>query len=102
MVCPTIEGSTVEARLHVLMTRRSRVSLSFSIFCTRWAATNGPFFKDLATLLRAPSADDHLVGALVAARLFAHRHLAPRRGRRTSRGGTCLAATVRMIDGIHR
>src|SRR5580704_3253795 len=48
IVWPTIDGCTVDARLHVLMMRRSRVSLSFSIFATRCSATYGPFFSERA------------------------------------------------------
>ena len=43
-----------------------------------------------------------MVGALVAARLLAHRHLTPGRGRRTARRRARLAAAVRMVDRVHR
>jgi len=46
MVCPTIAGTIVEARLHVLMTRFSRVSFIFSTLLRRWSATYGPFFSE--------------------------------------------------------
>src|ERR1700676_52356 len=53
-------------------------------------------------LLALPLADDHLGSALVAARLFAHRHLTPRRRRRAARGRARFTAAVRMVDRVHR
>src|SRR4051812_904 len=84
------------------MTRFSRVEFIFSTLESRWSATNGPFFSERPILLALPLADDHVGGALVAARLFTHRHLAPRRGGRTSRRRAGFAAAVRMVDRVHR
>src|SRR6202790_1234425 len=53
-------------------------------------------------LLALPLADDHLGGALVAARLFAHRHLTPGRRRRAARGRARFTPAVRVVDGVHR
>src|SRR3981081_4729222 len=92
----------VDARDHVLMTRFSRVEFIFSTFVMRWSATNVPFLSERPMLLALPFPNDHLGGALVAARLFAHGHLAPRRRRRATRGRTRFAAAVRMVDGVHR
>src|SRR5580692_12448180 len=102
IVWPTICGTIVDALLQVLMTRFSRVEFIRSTLAISDGATNGPFFNERPMLLRAPLADDHLGGALVAARLLTHRHLAPWRRRRTARGRTRLAAAVRVIDRIHR
>src|SRR6202011_4487985 len=92
----------VEARDQVLMTRFSRVEFIFSTFVMRWSATNGPFFSERPMLLALPFPNDHLRGALVAARLFAHRHLAPRRRRRAARGRARFTTAVRMVDRVHR
>src|SRR5580658_2653021 len=92
----------VEERDHVLTTRFSRLAFNFSIFSMRWSATNGPFLSERPMLLGLPAADDHLRGPLVAARLLAHGHLTPRRGRRTAGGGARLATAVRVVDRVHR
>src|ERR1700682_4011891 len=92
----------VEARDHVLMTRFSRVEFIFSTLVMRWSATNGPFFSERPMLLALPFPNDHLGGALVTARLLAHRHLAPRPRRRTPGGRARFTAAVRMVDRIHR
>src|SRR6202035_2579517 len=47
MVCPTIAGTTVDARDHVLITRFSRVEFMRSIFSSRCSAMKAPFFADL-------------------------------------------------------
>ena len=101
IVWPTIGGMIVE-RDQVLITRFSRVEFSFSTFAIRWSATNGPFLRERPITSGTPLANDHLRRALVAARLFAHRHLAPRRGRRAARGGARFTAAVRMVDRVHR
>src|ERR1700694_3247640 len=92
----------VEARDQVLMTRFSRVEFIFSTFVSKWSATYGPFFSERPMLLALPLAHDHLGGPLVAARLFAHRHLAPGRGWRAAGGGTRFTAAVRVVDRVHR
>src|ERR1700733_4349662 len=102
IVCPTIAGTIVDARDQVLMTRFSRVEFIFSTLAIRWSATNGPFFSERPMLLALPLADDHLGGALVAARLLAHRHLAPRRRGRAARRRARFTAAVRVVDGVHR
>src|ERR1700691_5128487 len=83
------------------MTPFSRVAFSFSIFATKWSATNGPFLRERLTLL-APPPHDHFVGSLVATRLFAHRHLTPRRRRRTAGRRARLTTAMRMVDRVHR
>src|SRR5581483_11986730 len=45
MVCPTIAGTIVDARLQVFTTRFSRRSFMPSILAIKCSATNGPFFK---------------------------------------------------------
>src|SRR6202048_1378659 len=84
------------------MTRFPRDAFIFSPFSMRCSATNGPFFSERPMLLALPFPNDHLGRALVAARLLAHRHLAPRRRGRTSGGGARFAAAVRVVDGVHR
>src|SRR5947209_15523799 len=84
------------------MTRFSRVEFIFSTFVIRCSATNGPFLSERPMLLGLSLTDDHLGRALGAARLLAHRHLAPRRRGRASGGGARLAAAVRVVDGVHR
>src|SRR5580704_15068630 len=46
MVWPTISGTIVDRRDHVLITLFSFRSLSTSTFFWRWPSTNGPFFRD--------------------------------------------------------
>src|SRR5665213_4424513 len=53
-------------------------------------------------LLFASPVHDEFVGALVVARLVAARRLAPRRHRMASARGLAFAATVRVIDRVHR
>ena len=45
-VCPTISGTTVERRDHVLMTFFSDPRFITSIFSRRWVSTKGPFFSE--------------------------------------------------------
>src|SRR5688572_29622510 len=47
MVCPTISGTTVERRDHVLMTFLSAPRFMTSTFSRRGTSTKGPFFSDL-------------------------------------------------------
>src|SRR5476649_2258218 len=102
IVCPTMAGTTVDARDQVLITRFSRVEFMRSIFSSRCSAMKAPFFADRVIYLFAPPLHDEFVGALVPSRLLTHGHLAPWCGGRTARGGTRLAATVRVIDRVHR
>src|SRR5471030_596613 len=102
IVCPTMAGTTVDARDHVLITRFSRVEFMRSIFSSRCSAMKAPFLADRVIYLFAPPLHDEFVGALVASRLFTHGHLAPRCGWRTTCGGTRLAAAVRVIHRVHR
>src|SRR5262245_48985462 len=50
--------------------------------------------------LRLAMLHDHVVGALVVARLEALRELAPGRARMTTAAGVTLAAAHRMIDRV--
>src|ERR1700733_3146202 len=83
------------------MTFFSRVEFIFSTLASRWSATNGPFLSERPILLALPLANDHAGRALVTARLFAHRHLAPRRGRRAARSRARFTTAVRMVDRVH-
>src|SRR6266566_2213311 len=62
------------------------------------------FFRQSSLVLTSPSrADDQLVGFLVlAARALAERRHAPGRHRMAAALRLALAATVRMVDGVHR
>src|SRR5205085_12702678 len=46
IVCPTISGTTVERRDHVLMTFFSFARFSDSSFSSSGVSTNGPFFNE--------------------------------------------------------
>src|SRR6185295_15060570 len=53
-------------------------------------------------LLNSPISNDHLLGALVVARLVTARRLAPRRYRISSTGGLAFTAAVRVNDLLCR
>src|SRR3990172_3139954 len=103
MVCPTICGKMVLARLQVRMTFLSPRWFIASIFFSSLGSTNGPFLSerdmaapDLPALLAAPL-DDELVRLLVVAGLLAARGFAPRAARaRLADGLAALAAAVRV------
>src|SRR2546427_12403168 len=59
IVCPTISGTMVERRDHVLTTSFSNRRLSSSTFFIRWPSVNGPFFNDLPILCLDPSFSVH-------------------------------------------
>src|SRR5947207_1686594 len=72
----------------------------------RRSSTHGPFLderlKARLPLLPAPT-HDHAVGRLVLlARGIAERGHAPGRDRMAARSGRALAATMRMVDWVHR
>src|ERR1043166_1625149 len=56
----------------------------------------------IATLLRSPILQDHLLRALVAARLVTTRRLAPRRHRVSTTRSLAFTTTVRMVHRVHR
>src|SRR2546423_15671091 len=74
MVWPTMSGMIVDRRDHVLITRFSVRLFRSSTLGSRWASTNGPFFRVGGTTsppgsapraaLAAP-AEEQLVGLLV-------------------------------------
>src|SRR5579871_4312514 len=113
-VWPTKSGKMVEARDQVLMIFRSRVRFMVSILRIRLGSTNQPFFVDRDTpfppyrvdvkrpgALLLPSADDQMIGPLVAPRLIAQRRLPPGRLRLAADRRPSLAAAMGMIDRIH-
>src|SRR5438067_6498319 len=68
----------------------------------RCSSTNGPFLTDLGMCLASPlsaAPHDQPVGTLRLAR--AAFLLAPRAGRMAPAAGLALAATQRVIDGVH-
>ena len=56
MVCPTISGTTVERRDHVLITFFSDPRFITSIFSRSDVSTNGPLRSDLLIVSRPSSA----------------------------------------------
>src|SRR6266850_8138156 len=64
--------------------------------------SNSKFELRISKLLDSPISHNHLLGALVAPRLIAARRLSPGCNRIAAAGSFALAATVWMVDGIHR
>src|SRR5438093_10764276 len=102
MVCPTISGTMVERRDHVLITRLSpRRFISTTLFI-RWSSTNGPFFTERGISL-APSlpstAHDEAVGCLgLAGPAFL---LAPRAGGDSATTGLAFAPSEGVVHRVH-
>src|SRR6266851_7954708 len=112
-VCPTISGTTVDRRDHVLMTFFSAPRFITSIFSSNDVSTNGPFLTERLMIslvaggcpqppLFLSPLDDELIRALAVARLVALGRQAPRRHRMASAGGLALTTAERMIDRVHR
>src|SRR6266536_1455544 len=127
IVCPTISGKIVDVRDQVRIICLLPDSFIRVMRLISRSSTNGPFFElllngfsyersDVETshgekcaafspfILTPPScADDQLVGFLVlAARPLAEGRHAPRGDRVAAALGLALAATVRVVDGVHR
>src|SRR5690606_32918374 len=108
MVRPTISGRIIERRDHVLIGLRLFVATASCTFFARCGSTKGPLctergtlsYLHLSRLLRLAAANDHVVSALVLARLVALRRHAPRSNRVLAEV-TALATTVRVIDRVH-
>src|SRR5256885_13297928 len=103
MVWPSIAGTTMERRDHVLMTFLVPLSFCASTFLIRWSSTKGPFFRLrgivfylLAPLRGLAAADDQAVAVLVGATGAAFR-LAPRADRVPAAGGLALATALRVV-----
>src|SRR5213076_2147178 len=101
-------GMIVERRDQVLITLLLPRSFCTSTFFSRWSSTNGPFFRlrgilgYLLTLLAGTAAaDDELVAGLVHP-AGAPLGLAPRVDWVPAAGRLALAATVRVVDRVHR
>src|SRR5215831_4376284 len=109
MVSPTISGTIIERRDQVLIGLRSFLADATCTFLARCRSTNGPFFNErgMCGSLRSADAvlaalDDHVVRALVVARLQALGVPAPGRHRvRVALAGLALAAAVRVVDRVH-
>src|SRR6185503_17120503 len=102
MVCPTISGTMVERRDHVLITRLSpRRFISTTLFI-RWSSTNGPFFTERgicsAPSLASTTHDESIRGLGLAGAAFL---LAPRAGGDAAAAGLPLASTQRVIHRVH-
>src|SRR5438105_4174269 len=87
MVWPTISGKMVDARDQVRSTSLRPLEFIDTTRRISFSSTYGPFFRlllipQLASYFAPnllPGPHDELVGALAAARLLAHGHLAPLR-----------------------
>src|SRR5579859_4037015 len=109
MVCPTICGNMVEARLQVLMTRFSFLAFMASTFLSSFGSMKGPFLSErdiaLYPLLLAfltATANNKLIRPVVLAGFIAHCWLAPGRlGAWHTDGRTALATAVRVAAGVH-
>src|SRR5512141_750679 len=104
IVCPTMSGTMVDRRDHVLITFRSRVEFNSATFLTRWSSVNAPFLIDRAIFLRLrlATADDERIRPLVVSGLHSLRLPAPRRRGVAPAGRLAFAAAHRMVDRIHR
>src|SRR5580700_9569056 len=105
IVRPTISGMTMERRDQVLIGFLSFFAEATCTFFARCRSTNGPFFNErgISTYLVLATLQNHVIGALVVARLQALGVLPPgRHGMRIALAGLALAAAVRVIDGVHR
>src|SRR2546425_5389955 len=100
-VRPTKSGVIVERRDQVLIGFLSLIARALSTFTMRWPSTNGPFLIERAifylplTFRRVTTANDHVVGPLVLARLVPLGGRTPRRDRMATAVGS---STVRVID----
>src|SRR3954470_1817891 len=107
MVWPSIAGTIIERRDHVLMTFLVPLSFCVSTFFIRWSSTNGPFLRlrGICLYLLAPlrglaAADDEAVAVLVGT-AGAGLGLAPRADGGAAPGGLALTTTVRVVDRVH-
>src|SRR5699024_7574526 len=105
-----MSGVAMERRDQVLIGRLLFSATAFSTLRARCASTKGPFLTERGTiqsswlsrlLARATAAHNHVVGALVLARLVALGGLAPRAHRMTPAGGAALTTAVRMVHRVH-
>src|SRR5574340_65978 len=106
IVRPTNSGSTVERRDQVFTGRLSLVARTASTFLSKCASTNGPFLIERAIFfyplnLKA-TAHNHAAGALVATCAEALCRHTPWADRVTACRSLAFAATVRVVDRIHR
>src|SRR5579859_3150406 len=109
MVCPTIWGNIVEARLQVLMTRFSLLAFMASTFLSSFGSMKGPFLSErdialypLLLALLTATANNELIRPVVLAGFKAHCGFAPGRfGPRHTDGRAALATAVRVAAGVH-
>src|SRR3989442_11329730 len=110
-VCPTISGTTVDRRDHVLMTFFSAPRFITSIFSSSEVSTKGPFLMERLMISLAPCGcsplflsplDDELIGPLAVARLVPLGRQPPRRHRMASARGLAFTAAERVIHRVHR
>src|ERR1700704_3647165 len=71
IVSPTMSGMTIERRDQVLIGLRSFFAEATCTFFARCRSTNGPFFNErgISTYLVLATLQNHVIGALVVARL---------------------------------
>src|SRR5216117_1252678 len=102
MVCPTISGTIVERRDHVLITRRSGPVKLTDLF-NQVLIYERPLLCRTAHASSFPPFHDKLVAELRLPRLCPERRLPPRADRpRHADGRAALAAAVRVASRIHR
>src|SRR3954451_489541 len=112
IVWPIMAGTIIERRDHVLITLWEPLSFSASTFFIRWPSTNGPFLRlrgigsyslsmNGSALLAGSTAADDLGVAGLALATRTTLGLAPGADRVATTRGLALAATVRVVDGVH-
>src|SRR6266571_2418013 len=106
IVIPTIWGKIVEARDHVLITRRSPLRNMASTFLRSDSWMYGPFFLDRDISLPPPACIatpyNKAVRPLIVTSLVTQRGFAPRRLRLATDWCPAFTTTMRMITRVHR
>src|SRR2546425_11238066 len=100
IVCPTISGTMVERRDHVLTTFFSNRRLSSSTFFIRWSSVNGAFFSDLPISLVPSSLHDEAVSLFIVAGLVTPRGMDPGRDRVPLHGRFGFASRQRRFPPL--
>src|SRR5215472_1025704 len=106
MVWPSMAGTIMDRRDHVLITVLVPLSFCTSTFFIRWSSTKGPFFRLRGIsgcslpLVLAAAAADHPVTGLVRPPGTALR-LAPGADRVATARALALATAERVIDRVH-
>src|ERR1039458_4661163 len=109
IVCPMNSGRMVDRRDQVRTTFFSFLAAISATFLTMCVSANGPFFSERLMsrysalfVPRRPPRHDIAVRTFVVARLESAGWLAPRSHRVTAARCAAFAASMRMVDRIHR